>query len=111
MFTLLQTHPCYLINWICAAISGHINLFDDHPLAFLDDEFRDKHKDVDYIVKAQEQYLNKSEQQIMIDEYCYLLLAAFGGFKTIRNDKRIVSNLVVIASKVLEFEINQDENP
>ena len=47
----------------------------------------------------------------MIDEYCYLLLAAFGGFKTIRNDRRIVSNLVVIASKVLEFEISQDETP
>jgi len=109
MFTLLQTHPCYLINWLCAAIAGNVNLFDDHPLAFLDEEFLTDHPDISKAINLQNAYLNKSEQQIMIDEYCYLLLAAFGGFKSIRNDRRIVSNLTVIAYKVFEFEINQDE--
>lgn len=31
LFTLLQTHPCYLINWVCAAIRNDVDLFDDHP--------------------------------------------------------------------------------
>jgi hypothetical protein len=37
LFSLLQTHPCYLINWICAAIRQDIDLFDDHPQAFEDE--------------------------------------------------------------------------
>jgi len=37
LFTLLQTHPCYLIRWLCAAVSSSVDLFDDHPLAFFDD--------------------------------------------------------------------------
>jgi len=51
MFTLLQTHPCYLINWLCAAIKGDVNLFDDHPLAFLDQEFLDANQDIDAVMK------------------------------------------------------------
>ena len=31
LWTYLQTHPCYLINWICGAIKEEIDLFDDHP--------------------------------------------------------------------------------
>jgi hypothetical protein len=34
IITLLQQHPCYLINWITAACKNQIDLFDDHPLAF-----------------------------------------------------------------------------
>ena len=37
LFSLLQTHPCYLINWICAAIRQDIDLFDDHPQAVEDE--------------------------------------------------------------------------
>ena len=35
LFTLLQTHPCYLIRWIKGAISNAVDLFEAHPLAFL----------------------------------------------------------------------------
>lgn len=38
LFTLLQTHPCYLIKWICASLRGEIDLFHDHPWAWLDDD-------------------------------------------------------------------------
>jgi len=31
-----------LINWITGAIKEEIDLFDDHPLSFLDEEFYDK---------------------------------------------------------------------
>jgi hypothetical protein len=52
MFTLLQTHPCYLINWLCAAINQQIDLFDDHPLAFLDKEFMCFNPDVELAMDA-----------------------------------------------------------
>ena len=42
-----------------------------------------------------------------MDEYCYLITAVFGGMKHIRNDKRIVNTLMIIASKVFEYEIEE----
>ena len=35
LFTYLQTHPCYLINWIVGSLENKVDLFDNHPLAFL----------------------------------------------------------------------------
>lgn len=32
-------------------------------------------------------------------------MAVFGGLKTIRNDRRILNTLMMIASKVFEFEL------
>lgn len=58
---------------------------------------------------AQKSFLNYSEQTIMADEYCYLLLSVFGGFKTIRNDRRIINNIMVIICKVFEFEIQDHQ--
>jgi len=46
----------------------------------------------------------------MVDEYCYLILAVFGSFKYIRNDRRIVNNIMVISAKVFEFEIKETTN-
>jgi len=51
MFTLLQSHPCYLVNWLCAALVNNIDLYDDHPLAYLDEEFMEQNKDVKEINK------------------------------------------------------------
>lgn len=42
-----------------------------------------------------------------MDEYCYLMTAVFGGMKHIRNDKRIINTLMIIASKVFEYEIEE----
>jgi len=43
----------------------------------------------------------------MTDEYCYLLMAVFGGLKNMRNDRRILNNLMMIGVKVFEFELNE----
>ena len=107
LFTYLQTHPCYLINWICAAIRQDIDLFDDHPQAFLDDAFLRENQEIKKVVDYQQAYLNYSEQHIEMDEYCYLMTAIFGGMKHIRNDKRIINTLMIIASKVFEYEIEE----
>lgn len=40
----------------------------------------------------------------MIDEFCYLVISVFGGLKNIKNNTRIINNIVVIAQKVFEFE-------
>ena len=68
LWTYLQTHPCYLINWITAAIREEIDLFDDHPLSFLDEEFYNLEKDnvkvnadLKRVVDERERYLNYSE--------------------------------------------------
>ena len=100
LFTLLQTHPCYLTNWICAAARQDVDLFDDHPQAF-----QDTNTEVQEIEKVQAVYQSLSELQIQNDEICYLLIAIFGGLKTIRNDRRIITNLMVIADKVFQYEL------
>jgi len=58
-----------LINWITGAIKEEIDLFDDHPLSFLDEEFYDKktegnvkgNEDLKKVVDERERYLNYSE--------------------------------------------------
>jgi hypothetical protein len=45
------------------------------------------------------------ETQIQHDEFCYLLMSVFGGLKTIRNDRRILNSLMMIATKVFEYEL------
>lgn len=42
---------------------------------------------------------------MLVDDICYLLVAVFGGMKTIRNDRRVVSTLMNIAIKVFEYEL------
>ena len=102
LFTLLQTHPCYLIKWICASLKGEIDLFHDHPWAWLDDD-----DEVQLIRSANRRYQSIAEQHVLVDDICYLLIAVFGGIKTIRNDRRIVSTLMNIAVKVFEFELRE----
>lgn len=93
MFTILQTHPCYLINWIKHAITKKIDLFDDHPQAFLDKTFLSKEGNqyIKNTLMQQDSYLNHAELAIKHDEFCQLILAVFGGFKMIRNDRRCVN--------------------
>ena len=43
---------------------------------------------------------------MLVDDICYLLTAVFGGMKTIRNDRRVVSTLMNIAIKVFEYELD-----
>lgn len=100
LFTLLQTHPCYLIKWICAALRKEINLFIDHPWAWLDDD-----EEVQLINATNRKFQTIAEQHVLVDDICYLLVAVFGGMKTIRNDRRIVSTLMNIAIKVFEYEL------
>lgn len=109
MFMILQSHPCYLINWIKSSISEKISLFDHHPMAFVDKVFLDKPENqfIKHTFKLQEMYLNSAEQQIKYDEICYLILVVFGDFKTIRNNIRCVNQITMITSKVLEFEIDE----
>jgi hypothetical protein len=109
MFTLLQTHPCYLINWIKFAIIKKIDLFDDHPLAFLDEGFLDKpdNHHLKEVLKSQSAYLNHAEVQIKHDEFCYLVLAVFGGFKMIRNDRRSLNTIMMVTTKIFEFEVQE----
>mmetsp|Transcript_22744 Transcript_22744/g.35022 ORF Transcript_22744/g.35022 Transcript_22744/m.35022 type:complete len:233 (-) Transcript_22744:2421-3119(-) len=106
MFTLLQTHPCYLIRWLCAAARQDIDLFDDHPLAFFDED-----EDAKAIAAAELEFQSFVEQQILYDEFCYLLLTVFGGLKNIRNDRRIVNILMVIGIKTFEWEVNESVMP
>ena len=47
----------------------------------------------------------------MIDEYCYLILAVYGGYKNIRNDRRSINNIMMITTKVYEFELIESLNP
>ena len=46
-------------------------------------------------------YASLPEIQIQSDEYLYLLIAIFGGLKTIRNDRRIINTLMVIGKYIL----------
>ena len=64
LFTILQVHPCYLINWICAAIRHDINLFDSHPAAFLDED-----KEYEGIKQEQEVFQSIAKKAIASDEY------------------------------------------
>lgn len=59
------------------------------------------------VVEEREKYLSYSEQHIEMDEYCYLITAVFGGMKQMRNDRRIINMLMIIAQKVFEFEVNE----
>jgi len=102
LFTLLQTHPCYLINWICGALRKDINLFIDHPWAWLDDD-----EEVQLINTTNRKFQTISEQHVLVDDICYLLVAIFGGMKTIRNDRRVISTLVDIGVKVFEYELQE----
>lgn len=102
LFALLQTHPCYLINWLCASIRKEVDLFDDHPQAFLDND-----EDVQLINGAQNKLLSIPEHLVQSDEQCYLLAAIFGGLKNIRNDHRIINCLMVIGIRVFEFELEE----
>jgi len=43
----------------------------------------------------------------MNDEVCLLLMCVYGGWKNIRNDRRIISNLITIGVKVFEFELEE----
>lgn len=52
-----------------------------------------------------------SEKNLEIDEYCYLILAVFGGYKSIRNDRRCINNIMMITTKVFEFELQESLNP
>ena len=38
-------------------------------------------------------------------------MAVFGGIKTIRNDNRILNNIMIIGIKVLEFELAETSAP
>lgn len=106
LFTLLQTHPCYLIKWLCAGIRNEIDLFDDHPQAFIQEDEANLG-----IMKMQDQYHNVIQKDILHDEYCYLLIVVFGGLKTIRNDRRIINNLMTIGIKVFDYELKQSTDP
>lgn len=57
MFTLLQTHPCYLVNWITAYLQNKVNLFDNHPLAYLIDDGGDH----DRFSKIKKQYMSLND--------------------------------------------------
>lgn len=50
-------------------------------------------------------YASLPEIQIQSDEYLYLLIAIFGGLKTIRNDRRIINTLMVIGKYILTLFI------
>jgi hypothetical protein len=41
-----------------------------------------------------------------MDEYCFLITAVFGGMKQMRNDRRIINMLMIIAQKIFDFEID-----
>jgi len=73
----------------------------------LDDEWLEKNAEIKKVKEKTGTYLNYSEQNIEMDEYCYLITAVFGGMKQIRNDKRIINNLMIIASKVFEHEVDE----
>lgn len=81
MFALLQTHPCYLINWINASICNEVDLYDDHPQAFNDEDPL-----VEQIKKAQDQYINLPEQLVQANGELYLITCVFGGLKSIRDN-------------------------
>lgn len=104
---LLQTHPCYLINWIFGALRQEVDLFDDHPLAFFDEKYLEDNPRLRATLECQEEFMTESERNIMIDEVCYLVLVIFGGFKSIRNDRRSINNIMMIASKVFEKELEE----
>ena len=73
----------------------------------MDDEWLEKNAEIKKVKEKTGTYLNYAEQNIEMDEYCYLITAVFGGMKQIRNDKRIINNLMVIASKVFEHEVDE----
>jgi len=102
LFSILQVHPCYLVNWICGAMRHEIDLFDSHPSAFLDED-----ETYTGIKNKEESFQSIAKKSIATDEYSYLLSAVFGGLKTIRNDNRILNTLMIIGIKVFEYELNE----
>ena len=101
LFTLLQTHPCYLIRWVQAALRRDVGLFDSHPLAFLVDDTGD----VGTFLAARKAQLSLPETELMHDEVCYLLATVFGGLKACYNNRRAAANIMMVGVKVFEYEV------
>lgn len=100
LFTYLQMHPCYLINWIQGALRRDVDLFDNHPYAMLVDDDGDIRKFFDKRLKT----YSLHEQQMMSDDICFLFLTVFGGMKSCYNSRRAASAAMMIGIKVFEWE-------
>ena len=59
-----------------AAICDEIDLYDDHPQAFNDDDIV-----VNEIKKTEETYLSLPESLLLTDKCLYLITSIFGGLK------------------------------
>ena len=77
-------------------------MYDDHPQAFNDEDPL-----VAELKTGQDRYLILPETLILNDPQIYLVSCIFGGLKQIRNDKRCVTTISIIATKVLEYELNE----
>ena len=67
-------------------MSGEIDLYDDHPQAFIDDD-----QLVNHVKKAQNPYLILPESLITTDPHLYLITSIFGSLGQIRNDARCIN--------------------
>ena len=64
-------------------------------------------EEVQEMERIQTSYQTITEQIISVDEICFLVSVIFGGHKTIRNDRRIMSLIMMISVKVLSFELSE----